>query len=885
VSFHDAYSYLSKQNPSGLSTFNNAYKTITGRLPSQSFVDPQKAKKLEDIKTIDDAITSLSNGRDMVQWLSKNASKKAYQHIAVRIAPLTNQNLTIKPVSYGQRGKIPVSMNNAQGVWVRSEDGKESMYLWQNAGKKSADEHTVMHELIHAATVVAVRRARAAENNSELSKAVKELDQLKDTIAKEFAKRTASKKLTDKEKSKAGQFAMSKTVNHPPPKTASDELVAWALTDKLTQDILKGIKVRPKKSAWNEFVSVVGKLLGMKPTDNHALSRLVEVTDKILTLSEMEQSQGGRIELAQSTQEGQRRLADDELEQIRTKIDPDSDKVPFRDKIVTEAKALANEGIGTATSNTLSKLRQGIVDKFEPLRKLDERLHGDNILHNSTLRGWVLVKSANSTQGALHAMLEYGRIRYNAREKIIETQGDNTGGLKSVLNKLNEINEASKAAEARLDNIKAAKKALLKARHTTETKKERNQIEKDILEADVQIKKEKKRASVKERFLSESDIEIGMLLNVQPRKDGTSREALFNEVLQEFNTYRADILKIAESTGVLSSEHRAMWEDQFYVPFYRVMGDSDQSGPHPSAGLSHQDIMKKLKGSERQLGDLLNNSLLNFHYLLNASLKNRAAFQALQNAEAVGIAQPTTEHKRAKEQSTYVMIDGQKQWYNVSDPVYLSALMSMGSMQLPDGFKQIAQVGGGIKMWFTKWTIAVPNFIIKNFFRDTLLTPALSSVGWSKGGALHGAKLWGLGEMNKIQADMLASGGAFEFGFNRDEVNSELEGSLRSKVVGVEQTLGMFGKAMNGYSQVQNLAENANLDKGKLVASFEAMDLMDFGADGSWSGIRLLNSLVPFLNATLQGLDKTARAAGTVFNARTASPETRAQAVRFAQVP
>ncbi|MFM2625750.1 LPD38 domain-containing protein [Vibrio owensii] len=922
VSFNDAYNHYRKLNSSGISTFDRTYKALTGRTPTQALLDPRKEKNLDQIKTVGDAIFNIKSGRDMAHWLSKHATSPVNRRIAERIAPLISADLKIKSIGYRKGNKPPAGMGNKQGwyIYERFESGKvdERILLWNEGEKRASTEEVVTHELIHAATSLAIANAKKADPKSEIAKVVKELDAIRKEAFEHYVSRKAKRQLTATEKSKEGKFAISKGLNNENSESAIDEFVAWGLTNPELQDILKGIKLKPKKSAWSEFVNAIGKLLGLKPTDNTALGRLLETTDKLLTLSEAEQVAESRS-LGADARNANGDFTQERVNELRTKIDPKSDRVPMHKDIVNKAKDLQQQGVGNVTSNVLSMLRKGIADKYEPLKKLDEQLFGDNVLHDITSRAWVLAKTANSAQGALQAMLSFGRIRYNANQKLIETVHDkNDGGLMTVLEQLNEkheladfftwiaanrandINERSKAAKAEIRSIKAEKKLLKQMRHEADSKRTRNQIEKAITDADSKIKALKKVADIQERFLTEEDIEVGLTLNQLERSDGTSREALFDKVFKEFNQYRGDILKIAEQSGIITSENREMWTDQFYVPFYRVLGDSDQVGMYPSAGLSRQDVIKKLKGSEKDLGDLMENALLNFHYLLNASLKNRAAMQALENGELAGIARQVQEHKiKDKDKATYVMIDGKKQWYEVDDPVFLSALMSMGNTKLPKGLQEIANVGGGAKVLLTKATTSTPIFITANFVRDMFLSPAMAKVGWKKGGTFHGARLWGLGEMNKVQADMLAAGGAFEFGFNRDEVKSDLEKSLRAKITQPHDAMRILGKplyygkkAIRGYGQVQGIAENANraaiydanLDKGKLYAAFEAMDLMDFGAGGSWAAIRLLNSLVPFLNAKIQGVDKAARQMGTVYRAARgkASPETAAQAKRFA---
>src|SRR5690606_13401299 len=113
-----------------------------------------------------------------------------------------------------------------------------------------------------------------------------------------------------------------------------------------------------------------------------------------------------------------------------------------------------------------------------------------------------------------------------------------------------------------------------------------------------------------------------------------------------------------------SAENRAMWRDEFYVPFYRVADEEAKAGgPRAAKGLTRQEAYKKLKGGKQNLNDLLENTLMNFHHLLTASLKNQAAAQAIANAEQLGIAKRVPEAARDPKTSTFILEGGERVFY------------------------------------------------------------------------------------------------------------------------------------------------------------------------------------------------------------------------------
>jgi len=486
------------------------------------------------------------------------------------------------------------------------------------------------------------------------------------------------------------------------------------------------------------------------------------------------------------------------------------------------------------SDRAMLKIRQGLVDRYAALRDLDEAARGEDILSSSiTDSSWVLARMSSAAGGALHAMLNNGRIYLDAKEKVIDMRGDGSLGLGAALARLGSAAEIERFMGWIAGN-RSAKLA----------------------------------AEGRENLFTPKEIAALQTLNHGTTEQGADRSALYQEVFKEFQQYRDDVLAIAEQAGVISAESRALWRDEFYVPFYRVVDEDGFAGQKGSKGLTRQEAYKKLKGGDQNLNDLLQNTLMNFHHLLQASLKNQAATQAIRNAEQLGIADPVKETERDIKTSTFILKDGQKQWYEISDPLVYEALTSLADPGLNNA---AVRMMSAFKRVFTNMTTVTPQFIIANLLRDSMSATATSEVGknFLKNIAV-GAKDWADA---KKRARLLASGGAFSFGHiysnDPDEVKANLTRDLRgAKLVSSPRLVPEMLKAgWDRWGALANTAENANRAaifeqnqaRGKLAAAFEARDLMDFSVHGAWPAVRFLIRVVPFLNARLQGLDKLYR--------------------------
>ncbi|MWV17577.1 hypothetical protein F3I16_16160 [Pseudomonas sp. L-22-4S-12] len=488
------------------------------------------------------------------------------------------------------------------------------------------------------------------------------------------------------------------------------------------------------------------------------------------------------------------------------------------------------------TDRLMTKLRRGLVDKYAALKEMDEALNGTDFLESSiTSSAWVLARMAPAAAGALNAMMHNGRIVLDQQQKVIGMRDDGSMGLGEVFSRLGDAAEIERFMGWIAGN-RAAKLA----------------------------------AEGRENLFDAKDIAALKGINRGTTADGRARAKVYDEVFREFQQYRDDVLAIAEQTGIISPESRAMWRDEFYVPFYRVMDEEAKAGgPRAAKGLSRQEAYKKLKGGKQNLNDLLENTLMNFHHLLTSSLKNQAAVQAVTNAEQLGIAKVVPEVARDPKTSTFVLKAGERVFYQVDDALVFEALTSLAD----PGLNNLAvRAMAMFKRVFTNMTTITPQFILANFLRDSMQAAATTPVSKNiPANMFQGMKAF---RDEKTRAQMLASGGAFSFGHiygaDPEEVKAGLRRGLRgAKLVdGPKLVPKLLVAGWDAYNAFANTAENANRaaaflqnqDKGQLRAAYEARDLMDFSQEGAWPAVRFLIRVVPFLNARLQGLDKLYRA-------------------------
>lgn len=466
--------------------------------------------------------------------------------------------------------------------------------------------------------------------------------------------------------------------------------------------------------------------------------------------------------------------------------------------------------------NLGTRLRQGLVDQFAPLKEISEK-------------AYILARMSKGTDGAVEATLLYGKIFL--RDGVYDVDIKD-GGFAKVL-------------------------ASLKGEHDR------------FFQWVAAVRGERLKSEGKENLMSDEDISDLKTLNAGRMADGTARMPLYAAALRELNAYNEAALKVAQESGLIDPAALEIMKDQPYVPFYRLMEeDGGMRGPRFSSGLVNQQAWKKLKGGTQQLNaDLLQNTLMNWSHLYAAAARNRASLETMDAAEKMGVAYQVPADTKG---AVKVMREGVAEHWAVEDPYLVDAISAMS--YTPPG---IVKAMAPFKRLLTFGVTVNPTFKIRNLIRDSLSAIAQSDLSYNP--LENVAKGWKATDKNsQTYASMLASGGIIKFGTqeNTNQLRGKIErlgGTMLDKQ-GFDKLKDQMRSLWEVYEEFGDRTENVNRTalyerlraKGlsHAEASFQARDLMDFSMSGKWETVRFLAQTVPFLNARLQGLYKLGRAAG-----------------------
>ncbi|MGE6123933.1 LPD38 domain-containing protein [Aeromonas rivipollensis] len=374
------------------------------------------------------------------------------------------------------------------------------------------------------------------------------------------------------------------------------------------------------------------------------------------------------------------------------------------------------------------------------------------------------------------------------------------------------------------------------------------------------------------------------------KAQGKGKEAKFMEAKLRWNRLNAATLDLAQEAGLFTADARAEFESEWYIPFFRESDDGDVIAPFKPRGIANQNAgIKKLKGGEANTNDLLENIFTSTSKLIDASMKNMAAQKTVWNLADTGIievvAKPNMMDWRALKNGKdliTVKLEGEDYMIRVEDPDLYRAMTFFDRQP----FGAMVNVAAKAKRLLTAGVTASPEFMLRNFLRDSLSSWAISKDGFKPViGSIRGVKK--TLAMDGSTIDVMFSGASFLGGYvngnDPGAMADTVRKSLRRKGMTPEQITryeksiirnaahakGVVADAWERYSRVGEAVENGNREavyeaaikagKSHAQAAFESKDLMDFSMLGASRTMQVMTQVLPFFNARVQGLGKLTR--------------------------
>ncbi|QHB83349.1 hypothetical protein GIS01_14885 [Aeromonas veronii] len=371
---------------------------------------------------------------------------------------------------------------------------------------------------------------------------------------------------------------------------------------------------------------------------------------------------------------------------------------------------------------------------------------------------------------------------------------------------------------------------------------------------------------------------------------GKGKEAKFLDAKARWSRLNAATLDLAQEAGLFTKEARAEFENEWYIPFFRESEDGDVIAPFKPKGIANQNAgIKKLKGGEANTNDLLENIFTSTSKLIDASMKNMAAQKTVWNLADTGLIEVIPKPNKMDYQALangkdriMLKLEGEEYMLRVEDPDLYRAMTFFDRKP----FGKMTMMASSAKRILTAGVTASPEFMLRNFLRDSLSSWAISKDGFKPViDSIKGVKK--TLAMDGSTIDVMFSGASFLGGYvngnDPGAMADTVRKSLRRKGMTPEQIAryeksiirnaahakGVVADAWEKYSRYGEALENANREavyaaaikagKSHAQAAFESKDLMDFSMLGAARAIQGASLVLPFFNARLQGLGKLSR--------------------------
>lgn len=732
---------------------------------------------------------------------------------------------------------------------------------------KIKDEHTVAHELVHAMVHHAIDAP-----TKEQKYFVDKLKRLHEYVRGVMRDREWVPEDGTTKKVPARDYGL----------TDVHEFVSEAMTNPDFQQKLSKIKYQ-NTTAWGKFTSYIAKLLGLK-NDN-------AFTEFLANYEGMEKADGGLKAVKSDTPVKN-------LGAYRDSAVPELERGP----IGHAADALKNaRSLGTKTAATGLKDR-AIVELFDIQHGITRHLV--NAWTRATATGKEATARAllqHSTYGTPLAResLSVGTVKKNAegfwklerKSENFKSYLDAVQALPTNEDKLRvangiHTNLAYAEREAMLVNNKAGAQGLIaQARQEFQQAKQlkgaaaaqmyRSAVAKRNMYDDIMDKNYKRPPSV---------------------TDATIRQALADEqtpevkkMLDAARAINHQTIDIMHEGGIISDETAKLWKNnKFYVPLQRMMDDDvNTSNMLTAQGGARTKDIKAFKGSEREVQDITENMIKQRTYAVDAAMRNNAHQKALQELMAdpgnpAGVRK--LGDRPAGDNWTTVKENGQKQYYEVNDPMALQTFR--GIIQDAPG---IADKLEHITKFFREAVMLSPDAIWRNIVRDTadvwsfgasdknalsLTANIFSQFAKSFPGIVRegfGTKL----HQPHYEVSSFGIAGQKEFTSLDAERKTIVREQLRK--TGTKDWAAAADGIIDGVAKLikplQNLAIEGELAPRNHVfknvlartgseteAAMAAINTLDFRRRGAWSGITAAKKTIPFFNSQLQGWYKLATA-------------------------
>jgi hypothetical protein len=549
-----------------------------------------------------------------------------------------------------------------------------------------ATYEVVMHELLHTVTIALIRHGQANPNTNE-GRIVKEIEDLRSHVKKELERKRRNGTIKPYElqfltgTNAFGSKHYGRTVHK------ADEMVSWSMTNADFRRVLEGIQYKGK-SAFNAFVEMIRRLIGLSPKAQTALAEILSLTEQLVTSQTpvTPMPRAGRP-VGIQVEEGAAPSVPAE-EDIFSAIAPGVTATPTA-PAPTPAPGPSVPGLGQkytlptttklqpspTTSQKVKDAAKNITNAFngdwwtkfriaavDPGSGLSKTLSSLPVFQNGQLRADMLIRSFNQVINLIKVGLQTGIPVVNSDGSIVIQRDANNMARSQILADKLDANEIVKGTGLSGRGYVAEISRILRGREIQQVDADRRRVAAmKILEAKqkIALAKQYKAAgasltdimklvneakAIRKMYLK--DLTLNREKQVTQAHIDWAEQQLdavpeVQEILDIWRNINRSLLDLWENTGLLSKEEAdRLRKRNFYVPLYAsrvdLLPSEQETYTGKGTGTKTVRLIEHLEGSELQRNIWEN---MDKHYAsqIAAAYQNQTRRIAVQQLMSMGI--------------------------------------------------------------------------------------------------------------------------------------------------------------------------------------------------------------------------------------------------------
>lgn len=346
------------------------------------------------------------------------------------------------------------------------------------------------------------------------------------------------------------------------------------------------------------------------------------------------------------------------------------------------------------------------------------------------------------------------------------------------------------------------------------------------------------------------------------------KPALFGESgpYAAWQTIRKNGVRFLVDTGRLSErDAEALLDRLAYIPFFRVMENKQASTmlenifSGKSHGLLDRRVLHKIKGSTRDVDDMLKNIEHWQAYMYAMGIKNHKSLQLIDNAMRYMGKNAVVEVNSHAPDAVMVYRHGKKEYYRFADPYMAAAFTGMQSVTTGT-FKFLAKYGDILR----KFIVRNPLFTLAQLPQDTYAAMYTSGLRHPFALPAEVVKQFvsNVRGMTTHERNRLNRTGLLGLDYSAQVVDRELEIALGIQ----EAPKNTFDKLMRKFDEFSSMgdaairqavykrtmAELKDDPHAEAIAINRAAEIINFRRRGASNTVDMIRQITPFYGAYLQ---------------------------------